>query len=157
MNLKLFIRTVTFVVCTCSLLVQTVQSQSNSKGKNSRVVVGTLKSVDAAGLPMPTDRPLDGKSIIPALQGKTDQLHDALYWSSGHEGKWAVRQGDWKYTFDRGEEGLFNLSKDIAESNDLKARHPERLAQLKKLYADWIDEMADPASGPKEYRPKKRR
>ena len=49
MNLKLFIRTVTFVVCTCSILVQTVQSQSNSKGKNSRVVVGTLKSVDAMG------------------------------------------------------------------------------------------------------------
>ena len=39
-------------------------------------------ALDAAGLPMPKDKPLDGKSILPALKGETDKLHDELYWSS---------------------------------------------------------------------------
>ena len=147
MNLKLSIRTVTFVVCTCSILVQTVQSQSNSKGKNSRVVVGTLKSVDAAGLPMPTDRPLDGKSIIPALQGKTDQLHDALYWSSaGAKGKWAIRSGDWKLVAEKERFELFDLSKDLSETTDVAAKHPKRVSELTDKYNAWLDEMADPVS-----------
>ena len=112
----------------------------------------------AAGLkPVPGSLPLDGKDMVPVLMGRKTKLHETLYWSSGHEGKWAVRHGNWKYTFDHGEEGLFNLADDIAESNDLKALHPERLAQLKKLYADWLAGMADPASGSKEYAPKKQR
>ena len=49
MNLKRPICTFTFVVSAFSILGPTVQAQSNSQGKDSRVVVGTLKSVDATG------------------------------------------------------------------------------------------------------------
>jgi arylsulfatase A-like enzyme len=99
-------------------------------------------------------KPLDGKDMWPVLTGKKNKLHNALYWSSGDEGKWAVRQGDWKYTFEKGEEGLFNLAQDIAEANDLKSKNPEKFSQLKKLYADWFAQMGDPAKGSKYYEPK---
>ncbi len=105
-----------------------------------------------AGLdPLPGSKPLDGKNILPALTGKTERIHDALYWCSGDDGKWAVRQGDWKYLFDRGEVGLYNLSKDIAEENNLKDSHPEKFQELKALYDAWFAEMGAPASGSKHY------
>ena len=49
MNLKQTICTLTFITSVLSLLLPVVQAQSNSKGKTSRIVVGTLKSVDASG------------------------------------------------------------------------------------------------------------
>ena len=104
-------------------------------------------ALDAAGLPMPTDRPLDGKSIIPALQGKTDQLHDALYWSSaGAKGKWAIRSGDWKLVAEKERIELFDLSKDLSETTDVAAKHPKRVSELTDKYHAWLDEMADPVS-----------
>ena len=111
-----------------------------------------------AGLdPLPGSKPLDGKNMLPALMGKTDRIHDALYWSSGSDGKWAVRKGDWKYLFERGEVGLYNLKDDISESNNLKDQHPEKFQELEKLYADWFAEMGEPTSGSKFYKPKTRK
>ncbi|MGB0598180.1 MAG: hypothetical protein ACPGLY_15950 [Rubripirellula sp.] len=49
MNAKRSIRTFIFVVSAFSILVANVHAQSNSKGKDSRVVVGTLKGIDATG------------------------------------------------------------------------------------------------------------
>ena len=104
--------------------------------------------------PLPGSQPLDGKNMFPALVGKTEKRHDALYWSSGSDGKWAVQQGDWKFLFDRGEVGLYNLSKDIAEESNLKDKYPEKLQELEALYDAWFEEMGDPASGSKNYEPK---
>lgn len=49
MKVKRSIRTFLFVVNAFSILVGNVHAQSNSKGKDSRVVVGTLKGIDATG------------------------------------------------------------------------------------------------------------
>ncbi|MCP4889697.1 MAG: hypothetical protein GY904_24200 [Planctomycetaceae bacterium] len=49
MKVKRSIRTFIFVVSTFSMLVANVHAQGNSKGKDSRVVVGTLKGIDATG------------------------------------------------------------------------------------------------------------
>ena len=108
-----------------------------------------------AGLkPLTGSKPLDGKNMLPALMGKTAQLHDALYWCSGSDGKWAVRQGDWKYLFDKGEVGLYNLKDDLGESKNLKDQHPEKFQALEKLYNDWFAQMGEPAQGSKHYVPK---
>ena len=104
-------------------------------------------ALDAAGLPLPKDKPLDGKSILPALQGKTDQLHDELYWSSaGEKGKWAVRSGTWKLVAEKKRVELFDLEKDISETTDLAAQHPQVVARLTDKYNAWLDEMAEPLS-----------
>ena len=101
--------------------------------------------------PLPGSKPLDGKDIMPALKGKVDRIHDALYWCSGEDGKWSVRQGDWKYLFDKGNVGLYNLADDLAEENNLKDAHPEKFQALEKLYNDWFEQMGDPAKGSKHY------
>ena len=103
---------------------------------------------------LPGSKPLDGKNIMPALTGKADRIHDALYWCSGSDGKWAVRQGDWKYLFDRGEVGLYNLANDIGEQNNLKDSHPEKFHEMEKLYQAWFAQMGEPASGSKYWKAK---
>ena len=104
-------------------------------------------ALDAAGLPMPKDKPLDGKSILPALKGETDKLHDELYWSSaGAKGKWAVRSDNWKLVAQKDRIELFDLQKDLSETTDLAARNPNVVSQLTDKYNTWLDQMADPLS-----------
>lgn len=104
-------------------------------------------ALDAAGLPMPEDKALDGKSILPALKGKTDKIHDELYWSSGGEkGKWAIRSGNWKLVAEKKRIELFDLEKDLSETTDLAAKHPKVVSELTAKYNTWLDEMADPVS-----------
>ncbi|VGO19540.1 sulfatase-like hydrolase/transferase [Pontiella sulfatireligans] len=109
-------------------------------------------SLVAAGLEaLPGSKPFDGKNILPALTGKSNKIHDALYWCSGSDGKWAVRKGDWKFVFTLGKVALYDLSKDIAEANNLKDAHPEKLQELQKLYDAWFAEMGDPSEGSKHW------
>ena len=104
-------------------------------------------ALDAAGLALPRDKPLDGKSILPALKGETDKLHDAFYWSSGGaKGKWAIRSGDWKLVAEKKRIELFNLDKDLSETTDLAAKHPKLVSELTDKYNEWLDKMADPVS-----------
>ncbi len=104
-------------------------------------------ALDAAGLPMPKDKPLDGKSILPAIRGETDQLHDQLYWSSaGDKGKWAIRSGNWKLVAEKERIELFDLEKDPGETTELSASFPKVVIELTDKYNTWLDEMADPIS-----------
>ena len=104
-------------------------------------------ALDAAGLPIPKDNPLDGKSILPALKGETNKLHDELYWSSaGTKGKWAIRSGDWKLVAEKNRIELFDLKKDISETTNLAATYPKVVSELTNRYNTWLDEMADPIS-----------
>lgn len=109
----------------------------------------------AAGV-RPSERiHLDGKNMLPALAGKTNKLHDTLYWSSGgRDAKWAVRHGDWKIVGQKGQRELFNIANDLSETTDLARKHPEKLAELQRLHDAWLDEMAPPVSGsPKKWDP----
>ena len=99
-------------------------------------------ALDAAGLPMPKDKPLDGKSILPALKGETDKLHDEFYWSSGGiKGKWAIRSGNWKLVGQKARVELFDLGKDLSETTNLARKHPNVVSQLTDKYNAWLDEM----------------
>ena len=104
-------------------------------------------ALDAAGLPLPKDKPLDGKSILPVLKGESKKLHDKLYWSSGgSKGKWAIRSGKWKLVAERNRIELFDLEKDLSEKTDLAKMHPIIVSELTENYNQWLEEMADPLS-----------
>jgi len=106
-----------------------------------------LAGADASGI--------DGVDLIPFLTGKrAGAPHDVLFWRSRTmDNNHAARQGDWKFVFSTevsatsestkapGRDMLFNLAEDLSEQHDLSARHPERLAELKKLYETWSDEV----------------
>ena len=113
-------------------------------------------ALDASGLPMPTDKPLDGKSILPALKGETEILHDEMYWSSaGLKGKWAIRSGPWKLVVEKNRTELFDLEKDPSETTDLALTNPKMVSKLTNNYYAWLDEMAEPLSKqPKRWQPK---
>ena len=104
-------------------------------------------ALDAAGVPMPEDKPLDGKSILPAIKGEADNLHDELFWSSGGaNGKWAIRSGNWKLVAEKNRMELFDLEKDLSETTDVSAQHPNVVFELTSKYNAWLDAMADPVS-----------
>lgn len=102
----------------------------------------------AAGVGPPADLRLDGVDLIPFLAGtKAGPPHEALFWKYGDHH--AVRSGPWKLTVPaNGEPGLYGLSADIAESKDVSAAEPGKLAELEKLYSDWAAELPPPAWGP---------
>jgi arylsulfatase A-like enzyme len=98
---------------------------------------------------------IDGIDLIPHLTGKAEgNTHEALFWRNRTlSNNYGMRQGDWKYVFSTegdakpglkqtpARDRLFNLADDIGEKNDLAAKHPEKLAELKKRYQAWSDEV----------------
>ncbi len=123
--------------------------------KGGRTVETPVISLDilptalaAAGVAAPTDKPFDGKNLLPLLTGKTPAHHETLYWSEGGlAGGWAVRAGDWKLVVEKESKELFNLAADPAEKTDLATKQPAQVAALTKLYDTWLDQMAAPLSG----------
>ena len=126
--------------------------------KGGRTIATPVTSLDilptaleAAGLALPVEKPLDGRSLLPLLTGQTTKHLDTFYWSEGGAaGGWAVRAGDWKLVTQRNQTKaeLFNLAADPAETTDLVTAQPAKVAELTKLYDTWIDQMAEPMHGP---------
>ena len=95
-----------------------------------------------AGFEVPDDRVIDGVDQTALLLGQSDQgaRSNFLYLDN------AVRQGKWKYlraehkvrgfAQDREREQaeeLYDLEADIGERNNLAAKHPEKVRELKRL------------------------
>lgn len=100
-------------------------------------VMPTLAEV--AGIPSPAT---DGISYLPVLTGNTSRQrsHDYLYWEypDPNIGNKAVRMGPWKGIITNINKGnstmqLYNLDTDLAEQNDVAARHPDIVAQLQAI------------------------
>ena len=98
----------------------------------------------AAGVVASPEPPLVGKDLVPYLTGrKSERPHENLFWRSGplH----AARVGDWKLVATPGEsDALYDLNADIGETQDLAAEHPETLAKLQAIYAEWDGRMHAP-------------
>lgn len=104
-------------------------------------------SLAAAGLPVPKDREIDGKDLLPLLSGRQKgSPHDVLYYYKG-KALQAVRMGKWKYQLrhyvvyaplglPKGP-WLFNLEEDPNESYNLIDKYPEVAREFEKRIADW--------------------
>jgi arylsulfatase A-like enzyme len=91
---------------------------------------------ELAGVSAPTG--IDGQSIVPALQGKTQAEHEFLYWEF-HEGGFAqgVRHKNWKaarYGL-KGPLELYDVGKDLGERDNVAARHPEVVKRIEAYLA----------------------
>ena len=89
---------------------------------------------------------LDGVDLIDHLVKKKPDFKRTLYWRGkrGVRTWWAVRDGDLKYvrkTAGDTEEWLYDLSKDIGETKDLRQSKPKQVARLKKLLTNWEKEV----------------
>jgi len=94
---------------------------------------------NAAGVNPPEDVVLDGFDMKPVLQSKKESSRNEMFWK--RRGDKAARVGHWKWVdSDRGS-GLFDLSKDIGEQNDLSEEKPEVLKRVKSEFNDWMQQM----------------
>lgn len=100
----------------------------------------------AAGAPLPDDRVIDGRSLLPYFTGEeSGSPHDTLYWRSGHYH--AVLSNGWKmHVVEEPDDRtwLFHLDVDPFERNDLSASHPEKVVELQILLDAHNAEQADP-------------
>lgn len=98
-------------------------------------------------IPPPADREIDGKSILPVVNGtQSHSPHNYLYYFDGKT-HFATRDARFKYRAGRPvaygvdemgfklavpqKEWLFDLQRDPLESYDVSARHPEVFSQLR--------------------------
>lgn len=95
----------------------------------------------AAPPPGQPAKPLDGRSLVPVLSGKTRTPHPFLAWE--HRGNRGLREGDWKLVWSKrvGKWELYRLDQDRAERHDLSARYPAVQKRLLARYAAWADRV----------------
>jgi arylsulfatase A-like enzyme len=129
--------------------------------------IDVLPTVFAAtGVPLPKNLPVDGCDLVPLLKRGEAPQRDALFWHYPHYGNQggfpsaAVRMGDWKLIerLETGRVHLYNLKNDTGEKNDLAAREPERVAQMKARLHAWYKEtgakfLREKPDGPKPWHP----
>jgi arylsulfatase A-like enzyme len=81
-------------------------------------------------------QPLEGRSLLPILQGQQRTGHETLCWE--HFGNRAVRQGDWKLVAaGNGSWELYNVKEDRTELNDLAKQLPDKLSEMVGWYDAW--------------------
>jgi arylsulfatase A-like enzyme len=99
----------------------------------------------------------DGVDLIPFIKGdKSGPPHEVLFWRSRTmSNNYGARQGDWKYVHSTegdaspgpqqkpARDMLFHLASDLSEERDLSVEKPEKLAEVKKLYMAWSEEVDD--------------
>lgn len=117
---------------------------------------------DLAGAALPTNQPVDGRSIVslikgePVLQDRAIFWHYPLYLAGAQYNKvvpvystgipyWratpcsVIRKGDWKLMqfFEDDSIKLFNLSEDLGETEDLAEANPEKAISLLHELKAW--------------------
>jgi arylsulfatase len=84
--------------------------------------------------------PPPGKSLLPALTKDLSVSHDDLWWC--HEGNRAIRVDDWKLVAAHGDSWeLYDLGEDRNETNNLAARHPDKVRQLEQRWEQRAAEI----------------
>lgn len=110
--------------------------------------------LEITGISLPTDRTIDGVSMLPAFAGMPVTRKVPLFWRthvSGANDRCALRIGDWKIVSndEMNQFLLFNIQNDWNEANDLAEKMPEKTEEMKKaLFKVWKDIEAE---GPKEW------
>jgi len=84
---------------------------------------------------------LRGKTLLPIMQGKQRQGHEAIYWE--HERHAGVRQGRWKLVSKDAEQHweLYDMENDRTEIRDLASAFPQRLEQMKAMWTAWARQI----------------
>lgn len=86
-------------------------------------------------------KPLEGKSLVSILKGKSRTPHDFLAWE--HFDCRAVRQGKWKLVWSKDEKKweLYDIETDRTELVDLSVKQPNKVAEMKALYEQWSNKV----------------
>jgi arylsulfatase A-like enzyme len=100
----------------------------------------------AAELPLPEDRAVDGRNLLPFMTGElSGPAHDALFWRAGFIR--AIRTGRWKMLLnDRdGTVLLYDMNTDISESRNLADDNHDIVESLRLRIEEWEAGLVPPA------------
>ncbi|MCV6605871.1 MAG: hypothetical protein OIF34_11240, partial [Porticoccaceae bacterium] len=112
-------------------------------------ILGTFAAV--TGAEIAAERPLDGVNLLPYLNGEAKgKPHKQLFWRQYDDQSVFMRQGNMKAILDSRKKYymLFNLDKDIGETNNLRKKKNHSYKKLVKKMEAWHSEMAEPAFRP---------
>ena len=124
--------------------------------------------LDAAGVSVPAGLKLDGRSLLPLLEGKRPDWPDRTIVIQSHRGDApvryhhiAVRTQDWKLVRPSGFGNerppanvgfeLYDIAADPREEKNLADSRPEILGRLKAAYDKWFDDVS--STRPDNYAP----
>lgn len=110
--------------------------------------------LDVLDIPLPSDRTIDGASILPVFSQQPIQRPVPLFWRTHiapPDSRAAMRIDNWKVVAN--EEltkfQLYEIEKDWKEQNDLASSHPEKLAEMKAQFMEvW---KGIEAEGPRDW------
>lgn len=138
-----------------------------------QTIVAPVSSLDllptamaAAGAEIPKDAAFDGQNLLPLLTGKAKAEPRMLTWRFPFRPArpgldvWAVRQGNLKLIKEiywnqtpgkdvstvKSKIGLYQLSEDIAENNDLSVQQAGKRAELQAVYDAWNAMLPAPST-----------
>ncbi len=108
---------------------------------------------DIIGVKPPTNRPIDGDSILPFLRGETSTRSKSIAWLyyidkgnySSQKCHASLMRGDYKlveHTQDLYSANLYNLSEDKTESSDVKDQHEGLFESMQKELKQWKASVA---------------
>jgi arylsulfatase A-like enzyme len=73
----------------------------------------------------------DGQDILPVLSGRPTPPGSRIFYWKGPRQASAVSDGQWKLVVTPKTVELYNLAEDIGEKNDLAAKNPDYVRQLR--------------------------
>lgn len=90
----------------------------------------------AAQIPPAASHEIHGESFLPLLEGGAWSRKGAIHWETSLNA--AVLAGEWKLVHQYWQPArLYRVAEDIGESNDLAARHPDKVAELLAMHETW--------------------
>lgn len=93
----------------------------------------------ATGIQKPDSIILDGFNILPLLKGEENLERKEMYWDFREE--YAAHVGNLKWTKTKSTDGLFDLSSDTREKNDLSEKESDDYTLIKDKFIKWQNEM----------------
>jgi arylsulfatase A-like enzyme len=115
------------------------EGQTNNELLTAMDLYPTIANL--AGADIPADRVIDGKDIFSVLKGESETPHDRFFYHSKEKLE-AVRSGKWKLRIaGKASPALYNLEKDISESNNVLKNNPEVVARLNKYILEFEKEL----------------
>ena len=104
--------------------------------------------LDLVGIKLKPKEHTDGVSLVPLLNGKKIASrpliwHYPHYGNQGGEPSSIIRQGNWKliHYYENGKNELYNLTKDLEESNDVAKDNLKIVEKLSKILFDYLEEV----------------
>ena len=110
--------------------------------------------LDVLDIPLPSDRTIDGVSMLPALSGRKLQRPVPMFWRTHiapENSHAAMRIDNWKLVVNKDltKFQLYEIETDWKEEHDLASEMPEKLSEMKTKFLDVWNDVEE--EGPSEW------